>query len=194
MSCCSSSCAVSEATDSLLRCPQRQPLRSVGWWCVLGVVLLATAGCRKRVDDAEKIRVLVRDAARAASERDLEGVLAPVAEDFGGQIGFDVDDSGGGGLGRKELRMLLFRFLRQGAAPRVVLRSIEVQVQGDRASTEVLALVARGVGELKQLTEAVPGQAEAMKLELQLVKRDGDWKVVGAKRTPVDPRTLILAQ
>ncbi len=160
----------------------------------LALLALATApACAKKVDEAEKIRGLIRAAAKAASARDIAGVLENVAEDFVGQVGAGagLDDQGSGGLKRKEMRLLLFRYLRRASAPRVVIRAIEVQVQGDTASAEVMALLAQGVGEI---TSARPGQAEALKLDLELARRDGDWLVTRAKRTPIDPKRLLLAE
>lgn len=110
-----------------------------------------------------------------------------VAKDFQGELGANSEDIGGS-IDKRQLRLLLFRFFRRPNAPTVVIRSIDVEVAGSNASAKVLALLAQG-GAQAQAT-----RADALKLDLKLEKRDSDWWVVRAKRTPIDPSTLLLGE
>ena len=79
--------------------PPGQWPRRIGLLLVLLIGLLPL-GCSKKIDEAEKIRNLVRSAAKAATERDIQAVLEWVAKDFRGQVGMGLDEGGGGTVAR----------------------------------------------------------------------------------------------
>jgi hypothetical protein len=153
----------------------------------------AAAGCHGS-DDSERIRQLVRGAAQAAGERDVAAVMAVVAGDFTGRLGFDSGDDIIGVVDARQLRFLLARYLQRGSGPNVLIRSIDVVVNGAQAQSTVVAMITQRGGAAGPRGEIAPDRGEMLRLELKLEKRDGKWLVVAAQRTPIAAGEFLLGK
>ncbi|MBN2361563.1 MAG: hypothetical protein JXR83_19075 [Deltaproteobacteria bacterium] len=169
-----------------------RPRRLAALLLAVSALCCAGAGCR-RVDAAERIRELVRSAAKAAGERDLAGVMANVASDFSGRLGVDSDDEIVGTLDARQLRFLLLRYLQRGGVT-VLIRSIDVALEGPRARATVLAMISQRGGSAGPRGQTEPDRGELLRLELALEKRDDKWWVIAAERTPVEAGEFLLGK
>jgi len=155
---------------------------------VLGCALIS---CRQ-VDATEQIRRLVRSAAKSAGERDVAGIMANVANDFNGRLGFDSGDDIVGAVDARQLRFLLLRYLQRGNQPTVLIRSIDVALNGPQARATVLAMVSQSGGTVGPRGAIDPDRGELLKLDLVLENRDSRWWVVAAQRTPLAAGEFLL--
>lgn len=133
-------------------------------------VLAALRLRREEPTDEEAIRTLFDDAARAAEERRVGGVLAGVSERFRGQ-----------GLDRDGVRRLVALQVLRGEWVSVTVSAARVAVEGDRARANVDAVLARGSGKGKALQALLPGEASAHRFRCRLEREGEGWRVVEAE-------------
>ncbi len=140
------------------------------------VVVLAAAGAfggwralRAKPSDEEQVRRLFTEAARAVEEKRVSDAMEVVSDRFRGQ-----------GLDRQGLRELVaWQALRGEWSAAAVLGS-RARVDGQRAEATVdVALVRGGRGE--SLAERLPGDASVQRIDAELEREDGAWRVVAAR-------------
>lgn len=134
------------------------------------------------------MRQVVRDVAQATNARDMKKILTPLSHDFALQR-----PGGDDKITRKELKMFLFRYLRQEPPPQALIRSIDVEVKQSQATAKVLTLLGQGPKSLAHWQTDM-GRVEALQLDLKLHLEDKDWKVDHCVYTRIDPKRLILAE
>lgn len=117
------------------------------------------------VDEAEAVRRTIESVADGAEAGHLGDTLDPLGEDYEDRTGLSKD----------ELRLVLLRQFVRGNALHVVLGPIDVDpIEGDEAHAEFEVWLGEG-GEGLGLW---PASTEAMHIEVDLQKRDGDWQIV----------------
>ena len=130
---------------------------------------LFAAGCSKP-DDRTQIERLIRSAVQASKDRSPNDILARVAEDFKGPRG----------ASRRDAKRMLVGRLVGDRWLYVVERSLDVQVEGKSATAALRVLLAEG-NAVKRLEDLVPTDASALRFDLRLAKRDGEWWVIAAE-------------
>ncbi len=139
--------------------------------CAVALVL-ATAGIVAiwpDSSDEEQVREAIRAVAAGAREADLAATLRPVSDDY----------TDAQGITRDELKLFLFREFQRRGPIAVLLSDIDVTLAGDIAVAEFGATLADGMepGRL----DFVPGDADAFRFTADLVREDGEWRIVGAR-------------
>lgn len=142
---------------------KKQILAALGLGAVLAfAVVLFTGGDPSTPE--EMIRAAMSDMASAAGDKNLQGILAHISEDF---------REDGGGMDYDRLRGLLFVQLRRGTWTRVILYDTQVSMQSETlADVRTRAFLARGDGPL-------PSNADGWEIDLIFEKEnDGRWRVI----------------
>jgi len=137
-----------------------------------GIAWLALRG--EPPSDEASIRALVEEAARAAEERRVSDVVAPVSERFAGPEGMD----------RQGVKRLVAAMTLRGAWVMVRVAEQQVVVEGDRATAWAEVVLARG-GAGKALADLLPSEATAHRFDLELRREPDGWRVTGARWRPV---------
>lgn len=149
----------------------------------LGLGLWWRARRRRRVRPEDRIRQALTEAAQAAEEHDAAGVMEKVSKTFRSELG-----------DRDQIRAFLYFRMRQDAWSRAFLVRTDVRLapgDPDAAETTVDVVLASGA-EVKRVEDVVPNRAGAYRLELGWRREDDDaWRVVRAKWTDLDPRSLL---
>jgi hypothetical protein len=144
----------------------------------LGVVcLIWLASCREK-DEAEEIHRLIQKGAKLAEAHNVGGLMELTSEGFSAMPG-NRDSA--------EVRGILFMAFRHYRDFRILYPKpgVDVEEGGEAASATVTFLIVRKEGsypELKDLyedpggwLEAVGENADLYRLELELIKKEGDW-------------------
>lgn len=126
----------------------------------------AICGCGDVPAPEEALRSWVAEAERAAEDRDHGALLALVSEDYADARGNDRAAVG------RVLRWWLLRHKRIG----LLVDIDEIDVLGEDAAE--LALT---VGMAATNDRALGFSADAYRFELDLEKRGGDWRLIGAR-------------
>lgn len=152
------------------------------------VVVIVVFATRPTEKPTEQIKAALSEAARAAENQDLGGVMEIVSQDFRG-------DLGGEQAGRSAVQGFLFLQLRRGAWNKVFLTDVDVELGPgpDVTSADVTAHVVLASGaNLKTLADVVPERAGTYKITMTMQKEDGDeWRATSAKYTATDVKSLI---
>ena len=134
----------------------------------LAVVVWIT-GQEAPSDPRTEVERTLNELVAAAEAKDVGGVLGRISKRFRGR----------GGMGRNELRGLLFTQLRRGRWNRILLADTEIALTSDRlADVTTFALLARGEGVL-------PSEADGYTFDLVFAKEDDEaWRVIEADWHP----------
>ncbi|HMB55818.1 MAG TPA: nuclear transport factor 2 family protein [Arenimonas sp.] len=103
----------------------------------------------------------------AAEKQDIDGVLAPVAEDFSGSDGMD----------RNTLRHFIAISMLGKRDVGVTLGPLDVKMFGDRATVNFTAATSAGSGPF-------PEQAQIYQVNTGWRLVGGDWKLISATWEP----------
>ena len=162
--------------------------KRLGAWVVLwgAVCLFALPSCTEK-DEAEVLQRLIKKGATLAEEHDVGGLMDLTSEDFSAQPG---------NRDRNEVRGILLMAFRHYRQFRILYPepSVELSGSGDAASSRVYFLIVRkdrSYPNLDALTkdpkgwvEEVGENADLYRLELEFVKKKGDWV---ARRAHLEP-------
>ncbi len=159
------------------------------WILVLSVAcLLGLSSCRTG-DEAEKLNGVIKKGATLAEDHDVGGLMELTTEDFSALPG-DRD--------RGEVRGILFLAFRHYRQFRILYPEpvIDLSTGGDTASARVYFLIVRQDGSYPNLEElykdprgwidAVGENADLYRLELEFVKKEGDWVARRARLEPFE--------
>lgn len=135
---------------------------------ITGLICAFLAGCGGGAETGpeEAVRAWVQAAEAAAEEKDRQGLLELIAENYADSRGNDHAQIG---------NMIRFYFLRQKSV--AFLTSInDIVVMGDTA-----AQVSLTVGMAGTDASALGVRADAYNFELELEKKDDEWLLIGAR-------------
>jgi hypothetical protein len=126
------------------------------------------AGCGGGLDAGpeEALRAWVEAAEAAAEDKDRQGVLELIAENYADSRGNDHQQIG---------NMLRFYFLRQKSIG-FVTNINDISVMGDTAAMVNLTVVMAGTN-----ADALGVRADAYNFELELENTDDEWMLIGAR-------------
>lgn len=147
--------------------------RRGGWWLMLLMALALSACSSDSGSPEEQIRVLVTQAQTAAEAREMGPLRTLIAEDYADSQGND----------RKAIENLLRIYFMRNQSVHLLTRIREIQVASpDHATVSVAAAMAgRAIanpGELAGLN------ANLYRFDLELIRRDGAWRVQRATWEP----------
>jgi hypothetical protein len=153
---------------------------------LLLITLLLLAACG-REDDTEQIRKLIKQGAKLAEEHSASGLLELTTGDFVARPG-EHDD-------RQVRRILWFAFNHYGNFSVMYPQpSVALEASGREAAATVYFMIVkkdRSMPELKDLyqdprgwLEQVGESADLYRLQLKLLKKNGDWLVRSALLEP----------
>jgi hypothetical protein len=162
--------------------------KRLGAWVVLcsAACLFTQPSCTEK-DEAEVLRGMIRKGAALAEEHDVGGLIDLTTEDFAALPG---------NRDRHEVRGILLMAFRHYRQFRILYPepSVELSGSGDAASSRVYFLIVRqdrSYPNLDELTkdpkgwvEEVGENADLYRLELDFVKKKGDWV---ASRAHLEP-------
>jgi len=139
---------------------------AVGW--------LAWGGSRAGPTDEEAIAALFADGARAAQERRLADAVAGLSERFRSASGWD----------RREVKRVVAAQVLRGEWVSVTVAGLRTSVEGDRARSAVHLVAARS-GQGSRLADLLPHQATGLRVDAELEREGGEWKVVAASHRAI---------
>jgi hypothetical protein len=153
--------------------------KRLGAWVVLwvAVCLFALPSCTEK-DEAEVLKRLIKKGATLAEEHDLGGLMGLTSEDFSALPG---------NRDRSEVRGILLMAFRHYRQFRILYPEPSVELSGssDGASSRVYFLIVRKdrsypnldalAKDPKGWVEEVGENADLYRLELEFVKKKGDW-------------------
>jgi hypothetical protein len=154
-------------------------------WCAGGVLLLAALvagpGCSPGPRSPEdEIRALIAEAERAAESKELAALRSMIAEDYRDAARRD----------RRELvRRLAGYFLRNDSI-HLLVRIREVRAADDGRGEVQLYLAAAG-RPISDLQALIPLRADLYRVDLVMVREDGDWRVSSARWERADRQRII---
>lgn len=132
----------------------------------------ALTACKRERTDAEQIRALLAEAAHAAEEKRVDGVMRAVSERFEGQ-----------GLDARGVKQLVAFHLLRGSWVAIELGGDEISVDGDAATAAVDVVMVRS-GKGRALAELLPENATVHRFVLRLARAKGGWSVTTATWRP----------
>ena len=135
------------------------------------LLLSLVFACSGAASEADRVKATISELAVAAAAPDLGAVLDPIADDY----------KDGEGVTKDQLRGFLFRQFQTRGPVVSVLSPITVQhEEGSALATATFeAVLATGI----TLGDPMPDNADAYRFEVELQKRDGDWKIVSHTRS-----------
>ncbi|MBI2377396.1 MAG: hypothetical protein HYV07_25570 [Deltaproteobacteria bacterium] len=139
----------------------------------LAITFVATR--EPELEPEAAIRAALERAARAASEKNLDGTIDLLSERFKGPSGID----------RSGAKRIVFVQLRQGDWSRVFFArtSVELLDDGKKAKVVTHAVLARGK-DVKTMEDVLPTSATVYRFELDMEREDDDYRVVHAEYGP----------
>jgi hypothetical protein len=134
------------------------------------VIALAAvfAGCGSSGDAEEELRSLIADAEAAAEARDTGHFRALISRDY----------RDARGNGRDELINWLRAYFLTHQRVEIVTRVEDIVLHGDEAANVVLRVASLGVRGSPSAIGGLSGELE--RLELELVREGGEWRIIGA--------------
>ena len=120
-------------------------------------------------DDETVIKGHIRDALEATQAKRPSDILERVAENFKTRRG----------LKRAEIKRILVGRLLRDQWVRVFERSLDVTVEGEKATVVLRTLVAQG-DKIERIEDLVPTDADALRFDIKLEKRTDGWWIVEA--------------
>lgn len=151
-----------------------------GRWLAAAALAAAAAGwlawraTRPGPGDEEAIAALFADGARAASERRVSDAVAALSERFRSASGWD----------RREVKQVVAAQVLRGEWVSVTVAGVRTAVEGNRARAAVHLVAARS-GQGGRLSDLLPHQATGLRIDAELEREDGTWKVVAASHRQV---------
>jgi hypothetical protein len=136
---------------------------------LLGAFAAVIIATRTRPGDADRIRSMFQDAARAAEEHRIDDVVRGLSERFAGH-----------GLDKGGARRLVALHVLRGSWVSVTVAGERVLVEGDRARAAVDVVMSRS-GKGTPLAELLPETASVHRFELHLARERDGWKVTEAR-------------
>jgi hypothetical protein len=118
--------------------------------------------------DEERIRTIIRDAAQAAEEKRIDGVVRGLSIRFSGH-----------GLDRRDARQVVAAHVLRGTWTAVIVARDEVVVAGDAARALVDVVLARS-GRGTPLAQILPETATVHRFDLRFAREPDGWKVTEA--------------
>ena len=157
-------------------------MRVPGGYLILALCLFLVLfpACGKAVSDEAVLRQMVEDAARAAEAKDMEALMGRVSRDYHDENGNDYNAVKG---------ILFFEFMKPGNI-NVIVRGVEVRVEGDAAVVDAKVFLVRG-RDIEDVTDIIPEDAEGIKFSVVFRREGRTWKVIGAGWTGVGIAGLI---
>lgn len=137
---------------------------------LLGAVV-AAAWALWPVSDEDLVEEAVSDVVQGARDADLGAILSPISESY----------RDGSGLTKDTLRGYLFRQLQTRGPIGVHRGPITVAVTGQTATADFDALLVEGTA-----GSVLPTDADAWSVTVELRKEDGDWRITGHTRRPLE--------
>lgn len=131
----------------------------------LGLGLLASA-CTKTLTDEEQVRKVLDDGMAALEEGDVGAAGDLLADDYKDPAKRD----------KRTLKQIALLVLRRGPL-RVVLRDVQIQVEGTAATATFDAVAVQGAAEVKEMSDLLPQNAKQMKMTVKLSKQGDAWRV-----------------
>lgn len=123
------------------------------------------------VSDEDRVEAAVSEVVQGAREADLGAILGPISESYADAQGLTKDT----------LRGYLFRQFRSRGPIGVHRGPIAVEVTGQTATARFDALLVEGVE-----GAILPTNADAWSVTVDLRKEDGDWRITGHTRAPLE--------
>lgn len=136
--------------------------------CLLCVY--AVHACSKAPSPEGAIKEALSNAAAAAGEKDVKGVMRHVSNAFKNDEGLDYN----------AVKAVLLSELFRGEKTRVFIVSMNVEVKGETAVAEVKAVIVRGKKDVSELKDVLPADASAKRFSIVFKKEEDGWKVVSA--------------
>ena len=133
---------------------------------LLIALLLSLCACKKTSDE-ELIRAKVRAALTAVDEKKSGDVVADAAEDFRGPRKMDL----------RETRRIITGYMFGAGWLRAFERKLEVSVTGDTAHVDLEVVLAKGKA-VKRPEDVLPTNGTVLDVDLDVERRDGEWKFV----------------
>jgi len=130
---------------------------------------LAWRASRPDPTDEEAIAALFADGARAAQERRVSDAVAGLSERFRSASGWD----------RREVKQVIAAQVLRGEWVSVTVAGARIAVEGDRARAGIHLVAARS-GQGGSLADLLPHQATGLRVDAELEREGGTWKVVAA--------------
>lgn len=158
-----------------------------GWFVLLTVACLIIQSSCSTKDEAEALRRVIKKGAALAEAHDVAGLMKMTTEDFSALPG---------GRDRHEVRGILVLAFRHYRQFRILYPepAIDLAAGGEAASARVYFLIVRQDRSYPELDElykdprgwidAVGENADLYRLELDFLKRQGDWV---ARRASLEP-------
>lgn len=134
---------------------------------LLPLLLATTVAACKKTSDEDLIREKVRAALTAVNEKKAGDIVADAAEDFRGPRNIDL----------RETRRYITGYMIGGGWLRAFEHSLDVEVDGDTAHVDLETLLAKG-NQIKSIEDVLPTNGSRVKFDLDLERRDGEWKFV----------------
>jgi ketosteroid isomerase-like protein len=132
-------------------------------------LLVLVWACSKGASEEDRIRELVQDVTESARAKDLKGIMKHVSRDYN-------DESGNDHRGLKG--MIFYQFFRTEKVG-VVVRGVEVEVQGEKALVDTKLFLVRG-RHVEKVEDIIPEEASGYRLSVVFRKEDGEWKALSA--------------
>ncbi len=134
---------------------------------IAGLICAFLAGCGAPEGSPEEaIRAWVEAAEAYAEEKDRQGILGMIDENYADARGNDHTQIG---------NMLRFYFLRQKSVG-FVTNINDIRIMGGSAATVNVTVVMAGTN-----ADALGVRADAYNFELELENTDDEWKLIGAR-------------
>lgn len=148
----------------------------------LRLLLPLLLACGLFATEEDKVKATISEMAAAAAAPDLGGVLDPIAEDYKDEQGVTKD----------QLRGFMFRQFQTRGPVVSVLSPIAVQHEEGTgtATASFEAVIAVGI----TLGDPMPDNADAFRFDVDLEKRDGDWKIVSHTRSSATGTQITISE
>ncbi|MBI5886196.1 MAG: hypothetical protein HZB85_06400 [Deltaproteobacteria bacterium] len=137
------------------------------------IILVLCAGivaaCSKPKTDVDFVKDAITQAAKAAEDKDVAGVMKHISKDF------RTDDGGD----RNTVKGILVGQLLNEGSISIFIREMDVEVTGDKAAAHLRLVMTRGAP-VKSLADVPRDAADAYRFEMIFRKEDGSWRAVTA--------------
>ncbi len=146
---------------------------------LLCVILIAAVSCHQRTEE-DSVREVMDSLIRLAEQRDLEGMLDRLSEDF---IDFEGRD-------KEELRSLLRSYFvgRSGIVVHRLSGQVNLLKEKQAIFETEVALSSGGAEALRRLVRVSP---DIYRLRIELIKGDDGWRISYAEWTWINLTELL---
>lgn len=140
-------------------------MKNVRYITFLWSLLALFTGCSEPPNDERLLRDAIKNIEQAAEAKQIQPILAYLAEEFLGNQSYRKANMQG---------MLLWQF-RQNQHIHVLVQKVDIQLAGEQAQV-ICRLILAGRDE-----KIVPERARALVIDSEWQKREGHWLVVKAR-------------